>query len=328
MPKKPALEVAKMHIFNKRLNRYEFVEEIITGGSDRRFYRAKKDRKTCILIEDRNINEYIKILNHLLKIGVGVPELFEFKDNYAIVEDLGNNSLYEIMNKRRTGWIKFYKKSIEELVKLQVDGYKNAPVDNYYDSDHIKWEQDYFKQFFLKQFCKIPDEKICEIEGDLKLLHKKVVEAVKPISNFLMHRDYQSQNIFVKNGRIRIVDFQSARIGPLTYDLASLLRDAYVRIDRKNENELISYYLSCLEKKGVKIAKEKFFEIYQITAIQRHMQALGAFANLFLNKGKEHFKNYIPRALELLNIELKNSEFSKLHFNISSIKQLNNCLSI
>ncbi|MEO0122864.1 MAG: phosphotransferase [candidate division WOR-3 bacterium] len=317
-----------MHIFSKRLNRYEFVEEIITGGSDRKFYRIKKDKKTYILIEDKNINDYVKILRHLLSIGVGVPKLIEVKKDYAIVEDLGNDSLYSLMCNGCKDWIKFYKKSIEELVKLQVDGYKNAPVNNYYDSEHIKWEQDYFKQFFLKQFCKIPDEKICEIEGDLNLLHKKVVEAVKPINNFLMHRDYQSQNIFVKNGRIRIVDFQSARIGPLTYDLASLLRDAYVRIDRKNENKLISYYLSCLEKKKVKIAKEKFFEIYQITAIQRHMQALGAFANLSLNKGKTHFKKYIPRGLRLLITELESSEFSKLFFNISSIKQLNNCLSI
>lgn len=313
---------------NQFLSEYKIVEEIITGGSDRKFYRIKKDKKTYILIEDKNINDYVKILRHLLSIGVGVPKLIEVKKDYAIVEDLGNDSLYSLMCNGCKDWIKFYKKSIDELVKLQVDGYKNAPVNNYYDSEHIKWEQDYFKQFFLKQFCNIPDEKICEIEGDLNLLHKKVVEAVKPISNFLMHRDYQSQNIFVKNGRIRIVDFQSARIGPLTYDLASLLRDAYVRIDRKNENILITYYLSCLEKKGMKITKEKFFEIYQISSIQRHMQALGAFANLSLNKGKEHFKNYIPRALELLNAELKDSEFHRLHNLVSSIKQLNNCLSI
>ncbi|MEO0156691.1 MAG: hypothetical protein ABIL07_06220, partial [candidate division WOR-3 bacterium] len=113
-----------MHIFSKRLNRYEFVEEIITGGSDRKFYRIKKDKKTYILIEDKNINDYVKILRHLLSIGVGVPKLIEVKKDYAIVEDLGNDSLYSLMCNGFKDWIKFYKKSIEELVKLQVDGYK------------------------------------------------------------------------------------------------------------------------------------------------------------------------------------------------------------
>ncbi len=307
---------------------YKLVEEIITGGSDRRFYRIKKDNKTYILIEDNNINDYVKILKHLLKAGVGVPELIESKDKYAIVEDLGDASLYNLMCAGWTDWIKFYKMAIEELVKLQVDGYNNAPVDNYYDSEHIKWEQDYFKQFFLKQFCKMADDRICEIEGDLKSLHKKVDAAIKPISNFLMHRDYQSQNIFIKNGKIRIVDFQSARIGPLTYDLASLLRDAYVNIDIKSEEYLIGYYLSCLKKKGVNISKDNFYEIYRLTAIQRHMQALGAFANLSLNKNKTHFKKFIPRGLELLSNKLDKTEFHKLSSFISTVKQLNNCLSI
>lgn len=307
---------------NRILSGYEFIEEIITGGSDRRFYRIKKGKKTYILIEDKNIKDYVKILNHLSCAKIGVPELVDFTDNYAIVEDLGKNSLYQLMCRRNPDWIKFYKKAIEELAKLQIDGYKNAPVKSYYDSEHIKWEQDYFKHFFLKQLCKVSDEKIDEIEEDLNLLHKKVVQTIKPMSNFLMHRDYQSQNIFIKNGKIRIVDFQSARIGPLTYDLSSLLRDAYVNIDTKSEKMLIEYYLNFLHKRGIKIPKENFFEAYRLTAIQRHMQALGAFANLSLNKNKIHFKKFIPHGLELLIKELKNSEFQNFRKIVSKIKKL------
>lgn len=310
------------------LSDYKVVEEIITGGSDRRFWRIRKGDKTYILIEDKNISEYIKILKHLLKTGIGVPQLIEFKDNYGIVEDLGNDSLYNLMCNGYKDWIRLYKKAIEELVKLQVVGFQNAPVNDYYDSEHIKWEQDYFKEFFLRQYSQIPDAQINRIEKDLDRLHKKVVEVIKPISNFLMHRDYQSQNIFVKNGKVRIVDFQSARIGPLTYDLASLLRDAYVKIDRKTERYLIEYYLSCLKKKGIKISKDNFYEIYRLTAIQRHMQALGAFANLSLNKNKTHFKKFIPRGLELLSNELDETEFNKFSSFTLTLKKLNNCLGV
>ena len=125
--------------------------------------------------------------------------------------------------------------------------------------------------------------------------------------------------LYIKNNRIRIIDFQSARIGPLTYDLASLLRDAYVDIDERTEEYLIFYYLDCLKKMGIEILKEKFLKIYSLTAIQRNMQALGAFANLSLNKNKTQFKKFIPRGLELLKLELRKSRFKKLFQIIDSL---------
>ena len=287
----------------------KIIEEIVTGGSDRRFYRIEKNKKTYILIEDKNIGDYVKILNHLLRAGIGVPQLFEVKENQAVVEDLGSNTLYKLMQSGETNWLALYRMAIVELVKLQIDGFPGAPVNNYYDEEHIKWEQDYFKEFFIKQLYKIPDDEIKEIDEDLKKLHREVSLRIKPISNFLMHRDYQSQNIFIKDGKIRIVDFQSARIGPFTYDLASLLRDAYVVIDKNEEKGLIEFYLKCLIRRGIKITKRDFLEIYKLTAIQRNMQALGAFANLSLNKGKVGFKKYIPNGLRLLKRGLKEGNY-------------------
>ena len=301
------------------LSKYEIVETINTGGSDRKFFRVKKGNTTYILIEDQNIDQYIRILNHLHQKGVGVPELIMTQGSRAIIEDLGGESLYNFMCNKKSHWQKFYELAIEELVKLQIDGYKDAPINLYYDEEHIKWEQDYFKNFFLKQFCKVSTQKPEEAEDDFKLLLENVVESIKPIANFLMHRDYQSQNIYIKDNKIRIIDFQSARIGPLTYDLASLLRDAYVDIDEEDEDFLINYYLNCLKKKGIEISKEEFSKIYRLTAIQRNMQALGAFANLSLNKNKTQFKQFIPRGLELLRLGLRKTRFRKLFQIVDSL---------
>ncbi len=301
------------------LSKYEIVEVINTGGSDRKFFRVKKGNTTYILIEDPNIEQYIKILNHLYQKDVGVPEMIISQSNRAIIEDLGRDSLYDFMHNKKSDYQRFYKLAIEELIKLQIDGYKDAPINLYYDEEHIKWEQDYFKNFFLKQFCKVSVQKLEEAEDDFKLLLENVVESIKPIANFLMHRDYQSQNIYIKNNKIRIIDFQSARIGPLTYDLASLLRDAYVDIDEKTEEYLIFYYLSCLKKRRIEISEGKFLKIYSLTAIQRNMQALGAFANLSLNKNKTQFKQFIPRGLELLRLGLRKTRFRKLFQIVDSL---------
>jgi hypothetical protein len=127
-----------------------------------------------------------------------------------------------------------------------------------------------------------------------------------------MHGDYQSQNIYIKGKKAKIIDFQSAMIGPLTYDITALLRDPYVNISKQVERKLIDYYLVSLKKKGVRFKKREFLHLYYLTALQRNMQVLGAFANLSLNKNKVHFKEYIPRAIELIQDVLKKSEFKEL----------------
>ncbi len=302
------------------LSGYKIVEEITTGGSDRRFYRVKKNSISYILIVDEKVDHYVRLLKHLYKIGIAVPELICIKDKLVIVEDLGKNSLYALVKKGCRNLLNFYKMAIEELVKLQIYGYPDAPVSDFYDYEHIKWEQDYFKTYFLDQFCNISRVKIAIIEDELKILRNLVYNTTRPISNFLMHRDYQSQNILIKDGRIRIIDFQSARIGPLTYDLASLLRDACVKISKNREHQLIEYYLKCLKKQGIEINRRFFLKVYQLTAIQRNMQALGAFANLSLNKGKAHFKEYIQNGVCLLKRGLKEGNFVQCLKLLNSIE--------
>jgi aminoglycoside/choline kinase family phosphotransferase len=304
---------------------YRIIEEITTGGSDRRFFRCRKNNKTYIIIRDNNIENYVRLQKHLLKKNVGVPRLYRIdrKMNLALVEDLGKNTLYKLVTEKKKNIVPLYQRAIRELIKLQVDGFKNVPITVHYDYKHIRWEQEYFKEFFLSQYCNLSNKKLRTLDSDFELLAQKLLYITKPISNFLMHRDYQSQNIHIKKNRIRIIDFQSARIGPPSYDLAALLRDAYVNITKALENQLIQYYHICVQKKQIVLEKKRFRESYKLTGLQRNMQALGAFANLSLNKYKPHFKQYIPRGLILLHSGLKNSEFKKLNHIITSINYRN-----
>jgi len=293
---------------------YKIVEEINTGGSGRQFYRCIKNKKTFILVKDREIKNYLRLQRHLERRDIGVPKIYKTdeKANVFIMEDLGKESLYELVMKKRRNLYNLYRMAIIELIKLQIDAYQRVPINIYYDYGHIKWEQDYFKEFFLHQFCGVPEKKLRVLDSDFKYLTEILTEELKSMNNFLMHRDYQSQNIFIKNGRIRIIDFQSARIGPPTYDLAALLKDSYVHISKKLERDLINYYFGCLRKRGIEFRKEKFLKMYRLSGLQRNMQALGAFANLSLNKNKTHFWQYIPRGLALLKSGLKNTEFQNL----------------
>jgi aminoglycoside/choline kinase family phosphotransferase len=305
---------------------YKIIEKITVGGSDRIFYRCAKDTETFILVWDKNIKPYMALHKHLSNRGINVPELYwaDENTNLLVIEDLGKNSLFELTKKRKNIY-PYYRYAIKELIKLQIDGYFDVPTKALYDREHIKWEQDYFKQYLLVQQCKIPKKTLKKLDNDLKKLRQELMTVAEPWCNFFMHRDYQSKNIYIKNKRAIIIDFQSARIGPLTYDLAALLRDPYVKISKEKEAKLIDYYLACLKKKGVRCEKREFMQLYNLTALQRNMQSLGAFANLSLNKDKPHFKQYIPRGLQLLQAGLKKSKFKDLYDIVTSKEVCQRC---
>jgi hypothetical protein len=297
----------------RQIHGYTLTERLDMGGSDRSFFRCKKKNKTYVLMKDEHAEQYVKLQQHLYDRHIAVPNVswYDIAQHVVVLEDLGKESLYE-RTRLDNNPVDLYHRALDELIKLQIDGRPGAPIDRYYDYEHIRWEQDYFTSFFLHQYCKLPMERLSMLSVDFERLASTLLEEAAPITDFLMHRDYQSQNIYIKNGHIRIIDFQSARIGPLTYDLASLLRDAYVVISEKMEMRYIDYYLAALRQRDIVVEKKKFLELYHLTALQRIMQALGAFANLSLNKQKRHFRNYIPRAVQLLVSGLRDMPFQHL----------------
>ena len=114
-----------------------------------------------------------------------------------------------------------------------------------------------------------------------------------------MHRDFQSQNILIKDGRVRLVDFQGARRGPYAYDLMSLLRDAYVDLGDDLRDDLLTYYISALTAAGAPVPAE-FARDATAAGLQRVMQALGAFAFLSRVKGRTSYRAHIPLAVRHL----------------------------
>lgn len=308
---------------------YKIIEKITPGGSDRVFYRCLvKEKDTYILVWDKNLQDYLRLQKHLSDRGIAVPAVIwsDEASSLLLLEDLGKTSLYALAAGKR-GKLRLYRMVIDELVKMQIDGYHDAPIKTFYDLEHIKWEQVYFRRHFLRQFCRLKPKALKKIDGELDRLAKDVSKKTRPWRNFLMHRDFQSQNIYIKDNKVKIIDFQSARIGPLTYDLASLLRDPYVHITPDEEKKLTEYYLGLLKAKRIRMNKSEFKELYLLTGIQRNMQALGAYANLSLNKGKRLFRQYIPRGLQLLQAVLKESDYRKLYECVTDPEVCETCRS-
>ncbi len=119
-----------------------------------------------------------------------------------------------------------------------------------------------------------------------------------------MHRDFQSRNIMLKDGRWVFIDFQGGRFGPPQYDLAALLIDPYVDLPAQEQEELLDYAMRELARRRP-LDPARFRRVYAYCALSRNLQALGAFGFLSKVKGKPQFARYIPAALRGLEARLR-----------------------
>ncbi len=133
-----------------------------------------------------------------------------------------------------------------------------------------------------------------EIRGSFE----KIAELLASQPRVFVHRDYHSRNLMVDGARLGVIDFQDALMGPETYDLASLLRDAYIELDEKLIDRLIDRYLDQLAiYRQVRTNREAFRRLLDFTSIQRNLKAAGRFVYIDRVKGNPKFLSDIPRTL-------------------------------
>jgi len=131
-------------------------------------------------------------------------------------------------------------------------------------------------------------------EFDL-LAHKTLEHAI----NGFVHRDMQSRNIMVKNGKYTFIDFQGARLGPVQYDIASLIIDPYVALPFSTQTQLMDFSVDILSKR-IGTSKENFRQCLNYCTITRNLQILGAFGFLSKVKNKKYFDRYVPTGVKTL----------------------------
>lgn len=292
------------------------------GGSDRMFFRKKcpfsKDAEgkiiMCATRDSTDFERFLNIGKHLDKLKLGSPRIFNFSSerHVVIMEDLGDDILFNRLQKEISDSEKenLYKKTLDWLIDFQNRTYGSYCIEGenlpgkvavrLFDFDYLRWETDYFAENFLLNYCSINAEKVDELKNEFsKLAHICLSQP-----QLMIHRDFQSQNILFKDQKVRIVDFQGARIGHFAYDLMSLLKDPYVELSSELRKYLMDYYFAILVKSGlaekIDIVQEDFAKFAATAALQRNMQALGAYGFLSLQKGKKEYLNYIPKGLAYL----------------------------
>jgi aminoglycoside/choline kinase family phosphotransferase len=251
--------------------------------------------------------------SHLQKRGLPVPAIHAFdpQDGFILFEDLGDTLLYDELEKKKKKSGKLfweqtretYKEIIELLLYMQISG--SVRFDRKWCWDTQRYDKKLMLEkesgYFMQAFCR-------DMLG-MKSFPAKLTDEFKELAGsaarqpavYFLHRDFQSRNLMVVDGEIRIIDFQGGRLGPLGYDLASLLIDPYAQIPAAVQEELLDHYLEHLCTYG--LDDLAFLKGYKSLALQRNLQILGAFAFLSNQKQKVFFKQFIlPATLSLQHL--------------------------
>ncbi len=299
-------------------------------GSDRTFFRLKWNQKdSAILIHYDLTREentyYADIAVFLHNINVPVPRLIHHNPSrrFILMEDLGNTDLWSL---RETPWEN--RRTLYQKTLVIVHRLHSFPEKGFH-SDHVKlsqdfgpdlyrWEQDYFRDYFVRGVCGIKFEPPIEREIEKELFN--LAGQLSGTLRCLVHRDLQSQNVMIRDGKPFLIDFQGMRFGNPLYDLGSLVCDPYVNFSNAERDELLSFYyglwspkdriLSSVEGSKWNIDWPIFRNTFWAASAQRLMQALGAYGFLGQKKGLKAYLDHIPSGLR--NLRLAASQVSSL----------------
>jgi N-acetylmuramate 1-kinase len=276
------------------------------GGSDREFFRVSLPNKTsCIFMHYGNEVEenayWAGINNFLAGLDIRVPKIIaqDVSWHFILLADLGDVDLW---SQRALPWDKrrdFYFQALTQIHRLHAFPLTSIPSDlklsESYGPRLYKWEYDYFLENLVGEVCgiKLPSSLIEELKKELESLGTRL-QKIEPC---LIHRDFQSQNIMIKNGMPVLIDFQGMREGCLFYDLGSLICDPYVIITDEESNELIGFYYELMNPS---YSRDEFVQNFWDGSVQRLLQALGAYGFLGLKKNKPAFLGHIGNGLENL----------------------------
>jgi aminoglycoside/choline kinase family phosphotransferase len=251
------------------------------------------------------VDAFVSIGRHLYRHGIPVPRILAHDTLAGVVavQDLGNTHLADRVKQtpEPADIFQIYQKVLDRLILFSqtgADGFDpswTCQTPSYSRSLILEKECRYFMDSFVQGYL----GKQISFDALVNEFDFIAGQALAHGMEGLMHRDCQSRNIMIKDNEPFFIDFQSARLGPIQYDLASLLIDPYVTLPESVQTALLAYAMDRLNLTGAD-TRQRFVQSYDYCTLTRNLQILGAFAYLSRVKGKQKFETHIPAAVASL----------------------------
>jgi N-acetylmuramate 1-kinase len=304
----------------------------LTGdASDRKYFRVRKRGGKSIVVAlhaeafDPETLPFLRVAELFLTMPLPVPAIVDRAPDLGILalQDLGDVTLQAHLGAAPTAeHRRLYREAVALIELLQRRGGElsssGAPAYRIaFDVEKLTWELDFFAKHFLEAYrgAAISDATRAALADEWRALTEELASEPR----VLCHRDYHSRNLMLHDGRLYIIDFQDARLGPDTYDLVSLLRDSYVDLTEPVVEELIAYFVALKRPAGTpgeswQTWEADFKRRFDVMALQRNLKALGTFGYQTSIRQNPVYIQYIPRTLRHVQQNLaRHDRFARVH---------------
>jgi aminoglycoside/choline kinase family phosphotransferase len=282
----------------------ERVAPASADASFRRYFRAFSGGRTWVAMdappEREDLAPYLRVATLLAAQGVHVPAVLaqDAQNGFLLLSDLGSLQLLEAL-KTGADPARMYSDAIAMLIRLQRTPLAAAADLPRYDAAQLRREMMLLPEWFIARHLGVT---LTPAEEGVVLAAFGFLERaalVQPV--VLVHRDYHSRNLMVLGAdNPGVLDFQDAVVGPVSYDLVSLLKDCYLRWPRERVLGWVDEYRRLAAQAGIAgpADRAEFIRDFDLMGLQRHLKVLGIFARLWYRDGKPGYLRDLPRVLE------------------------------
>lgn len=286
-------------------------------ASFRRYFRIKHNNQSWVAMDAppdlEDSHSFVAIQQHLATLSLNAPQLYhvDLGLGFILMSDLGDTWLWHEASSHNSPLL--YQTALDDLLRLQQQKPPQAlPA---FDAEFMEKELSFFTHWFLQSYLQLTLS-----VTEQRLLDQTFLQLIAMAENqpyYFTHRDYHSRNLMIlPQNKIGILDFQDAVLGPITYDLVSLLRDCYVTLDSAQLQSHLAYYFETALQNGLLPAQDfaQFQQWFDWMGMQRHLKAIFIFARKLLRDNNPNFLCYIPRTLNyVITISAEYTELSDFH---------------
>ncbi|MCA9771575.1 MAG: phosphotransferase [Myxococcales bacterium] len=281
--------------------------EAVTGDASTRVYRrvrfgdgARPASVIAMCMGEGRLapdDDFLVLAAFLEGRGVPVPRVLAVAPDagVAFLEDLGDERMADrLAGADRTDRLALYHEALDVLLHLQTGAPPprgNPAAGRAFDVEKYTFEMNDFVDSYLVRHRRLGlgprRARLDEVLG-------RVSAYLARLPRVFAHRDYHARNLMVREGRLRVIDFQDARMGPAEYDVASLLRDSYIVLEDAEREALLAHYA---RGRGLDARDPEFRRRFAWSALQRNLKAIGTFARLADARGLTGYLESIPPTL-------------------------------
>jgi hypothetical protein len=273
-------------------------------ASFRRYFRASfADGSTKVVMDAPPQHEDCKPFLHVGKLfedaGAHVPHVYaqDLAQGFLLLSDLGNITYLQALAGDNAAQL--YGAATDALIKIQLASKENELPP--YDEALLRRELNLFPDWYIAKHLGVTlsDKQQAKLEE----VFKRILANNLAQPCLYVHRDYHSRNLmYVEDNNPGILDFQDAVYGPITYDLASLFKDAYIKWEEEEIMDWLVRYWEKARKAGLPVREDfgEFYRDYEMMGVQRHIKVLGIFARLYHRDGKAGYLKDMPLVMDYL----------------------------